>query len=182
MSTRMNRAGVATLLAVICCAMAAPLSGGAQGGVTSLSGRLIRYEDLEQEAIPIGGSLEAAMVSLDYDVDEMPLVYSEDFDGDGVPDYLMGSPEGRLCGTAGCPYVFIDGASLDTLGEFFGTVAVLDGKVNQFPVIQTVSRRDFETTNLNTFVFDGEVYRLVSHALLGSAGTDAWIETLAPER
>lgn len=139
-----------------------------------LSGRLIHYEELKQQRLPLRGGMSAALAALDYEDGELPLVYIQDLNADGASDYLLGSPHGRLCGTAGCPYMLADGESFEIIGEFFRTIAVLAGRVATYPVIQTLSKRDITTTNLDTFVFDGRMYRLVSHALVESRGLEEW--------
>ena len=161
---------------------ATPAYADSTDAPSPLSGTLIRYENLEPLRLSFEGDVIVEMAALEYIDGELPLVHVDDFNGDGVSDYLMGTPEWRLCGTAGCPYVLLDGESLEKVGDFFGTVAVLVVRVNGSPVIQTISKRNVDTTNLHTFVFDGESYRIVSYALLESAGVEAWHRGLDASR
>jgi hypothetical protein len=61
-------------------------------------------------------------------------------------------------------------------------VVVLEGRLNGFPVIQTVSRKDADTAHLSTYVFDGRSYAQVSYALLSEAGMEAWHRSLEGKR
>lgn len=181
MSTGISKFALATLLlpVVLFGLCSGPTSAdSSQGNLASLRGKLIRYEELKSERLRHSGDIATALSALDYEENELPFVYVEDFDGDGASDYLMGTPNARLCGTAGCPYLLIDGRSSKIIGDFFGTVAVLKNRINQFPVIQAVSKRDIEVTNLQTFVFDGREYRLVSHSLLETHGIAEWHRSL----
>ncbi len=148
----------------------------------SMAGKLIRYEELKHQSLPLSGEIHAALSSLDYAENELPFIYINDLNGDGSSDYLLGSSKRSLCSTAGCPYLLLDGSSLKIIGDFFGTVAVLNRQIHQFPVIQTLSGRDITATNLHTFVFDGKTYRLVCYALLESQGIDEWYRGLNSER
>ena len=154
-------------------------AGSSEADTASLKGKLIRYDELKHQRVRQDGDVPAALTALDYEKDELPFVHVEDFNGDGVSDFMLGTPNGRLCGTAGCPYSLIDGRSLKNIGDFFGTVAVLKKRINRFPVVQTVSRRDVAATNLHTFVYDGRTYRVVSHALLDARGIVEWHRSLS---
>jgi hypothetical protein len=100
------------------------------------------------------------MTVLDYEVGELPYVFVKDLNHDGAGYYLLTTPNSRLCGTGGCPYILIDGKSMKQIGDFFGAVAIFENSINHYPVIQTVSKQAIDTTHLNSFVFDGESYRL----------------------
>lgn len=150
--------------------------------LASATSKLIRYDDLKHKRLPQAGDVPAALSALDYEKTERPFAYVEDFNGDGVADFLLGTPNHRLCGTAGCPYLLIEGRSLKIIGDFFGTIAVLKRRTNGFPVIQTVAKRDLAATNLHTFVFDGRAYRLVSHSLLEARGLEEWHRNLITDQ
>jgi len=123
--------------------------------------------------LPSKGDVDRALSDLDYG-DELPLVYAIDLNGDGRPELLLASPGARLCGNAGCPYVLLAAGTFRKIGEFFGQLAVLDERINGHRVIQTFSRVIADTTNLDTYVFDGRAYRLVSHVIVEQCGLEQW--------
>lgn len=135
---------------------------------------VIRYESFSHQDLSVDEAFWEAVSSLDYLPGELPYVFSIDLNTDGLPELLVGSPSYRLCGTAGCPYMLLEGKTKKLIGDFFGTVAITSTTVNSFPVIQTISKRDLDTTVLQIYVFDGEEYTPVSHALLNSEGMDDW--------
>ena len=140
--------------------------------------RILRYEDFESRNIPVESGIEEATAALDYMPGESPLTFRADLNGDGFEELFVAPLNYRLCGTAGCPYMLVEGASKTLIGEFFGTVAITSTKINGFPVIQAISKRDLESTNLQIYVYDGARYTIVGHALLESKGMDAWRDTL----
>lgn len=107
--------------------------------------------------------------------------YVRDLNGDGIPDYLF-IAHPNICGTGGCPYVLVDGKSRHTIGEFFGSIVLLDQKINGYPVIQTTSKYDITSVIVTTHVFDGKGYKLAALFLLEERGIDKWKETLAKPR
>ena len=139
-----------------------------------LSGTVLSYDEFEHRNISIAGEMREALSGLDYDEDELPFIYSTDLNGDQTVDYLVTAPEGRLCGSAGCPYIIFDGRRGKIIGDLFGTVVILNTRINEFPVLQLVSRRNSTSTNLHTYVHDGSTYRIVSAVLLDSTGMDVW--------
>ncbi len=58
--------------------------------------------------------------------DERPLVPAIDLNGDAEAEWPLTSPDGRLRGNAGCPYVLLSPKTMRRIGEFFGHLAVLD--------------------------------------------------------
>lgn len=128
-----------------------------------------RWERME---LPARGDVGDALTRLD--VEDIPLVYPIDLNGDGRPELLLASPEGRLCGNAGCPYYLLDQRTMKRLGEFFGHLYVLDERVHGYRIIQSVSRRLVRASSIDTYVFDGKAYRLVSHAIVDACGLEQW--------
>ena len=160
------------LCAAIYCTHAA-LGAAAEN---NLQGQLIGNKDLQPRAA-LAKSFKEIVAMLEYDNGEAPLAYEADFNGDGTIDYLIRSSD-RLCGTAGCPYVLIDGKAGRVIGEFFGGVAILRQRINSYPVIQTVSKYDINATHVMTFVHDDGRYRQVAYALLERRGMDKWFTGL----
>ena len=142
------------------------------------SKQFIRYELFSSHDLPINQAVSDAMAALDYWEEELPFVYHIDLNQDGNDEIFLGSPEYRLCGTAGCPYFLVDGDRRELIGEFFGTLVLTENYVNNYPVIQAISRLDIEFTNLHTYVYDAGIYKIVSHAILGSKGMDEWTKDL----
>lgn len=164
---------ILVLFAVIF-ALKTGLTGEIQRANNIYRGKLVLWEDLKPQRITLAGDAPKSLASLEYDGGQLPYVYADDLNKDGYKDYFLGSHQGKLCGTAGCPYTLLDGKSLRVLGEFFGNIAILDNKINAFPVIQILSKRDIIRTNLQTFVYDGQSYREVSYALLEESGVNQW--------
>lgn len=158
-------------LLIICLALVANVYAQAEG---NSSKRVIRYESFSHKDLSVDAAFWEAVSPLDYLPEEAPYVFSIDLNTDGLPELFVGSPNYRLCGTAGCPYMLLDGKKKKVIGDFFGTVAITSTKVNSYPVIHTISKRDMDTTVLQIYVFDGEEYTLVGHALLNSEGMDDW--------
>jgi hypothetical protein len=144
-----------------------------RGDEAVLPGEFIPDHEWRSVSLPSVGDLDRALTDLDYQ-DELPFVYAIDLDGDRAPEYLMTTPNGRLCGTGGCPYILLAGKSMKRIGEFFGRPAILDARVNGYRVIQTFSRFRGMATSLDTYVFDGRAYRLSSHVILEPCGFEQW--------
>lgn len=147
------------------------------GGVTNQSsdGEIVAYEALQ--AIPRSrvSVPDETIEALEYPPgSETILAYTFDANGDEEVDYIVASPGGILCGTGGCPYVLVDGGSGVALGEFFGTVAILNTTMNGYRAVQVLSKRDLESATLQTYVFNGKAYQLVSTALLQERGIAEW--------
>lgn len=124
--------------------------------------------------LPSKGDVDEALTRLD-SYDEGPLANSVDLNRDGKPELFLASPDGKLCGNAGCPYVLLDPESLKRIGEFFGhQLALLDERVNGYRIVQSYSRLRFDATNLDTYVYDVGQYRLVAHVVLDSCGLEQW--------
>ena len=60
------------------------------------------------------------------------------------------------------------------IGAFFGHLAILDERLNGYRIIQAYSRHMAAATSLDTYVFDGKAYRLVSHVVLDPCGFEQW--------
>jgi hypothetical protein len=144
-----------------------------RGDETVLPGEFIPDREWRSLSLPSVGDLDRALTELDYQ-DESPFVYAIDLDGDRAPEYLVTTPNGRLCGTGGCPYILLAGKSMKRIGEFFGHLAILDERVNGYRIIQAFSRYRGVATNLDTYVFDGRAYRRSSHVILEPCGFEQW--------
>jgi hypothetical protein len=144
---------------------------------------------LPGEFVPdLGGAWKSPVLSLQGDVGDalarldfgeaLPLVYSVDLNGDGEAELLLTTPDGKLCGNAGCPYILLAGKTMKQIGEFFGHLAILDERVNGYRIIQSYSRYRVYSSSLDTYVFDGGMYRPVSHALVDACGLEQWSRRL----
>ncbi len=119
------------------------------------------------------------LVALDYPSDASEVsAYLVDANRDRASEYLIAPHEGILCGTGGCPYLLLDGKTQVEIGSFFGTVALLNTRINDYAVIQVISKRDMESSTLGTYVYDGERYQLISVLLLQDQGVAEWHRSL----
>jgi hypothetical protein len=145
-----------------------------RAGEQVLPGKLMPQGALawKTRRLPARHDVTAALNRLDYG-DELPAVHEMDLSNDGREELFIVSPA-RLCGTGGCAYVLLAGGSLAMIGEFFGHLAFLDERVNEFRVIQSYSHVGAGLTNLDTYVFDGKTYRLAAHVVLDSCGFEQW--------
>jgi hypothetical protein len=81
-----------------------------------------------------------------------------DLNRDGVEDYIV---KGRTeaCGTGGCPYGLIDGATSARLGRIFGNaIVVLAQSTRGYRNLQTYSHGGAEQGALLTYTFNGQEY------------------------
>jgi hypothetical protein len=147
-----------------------------RGDEQILPGELIPLSGGSRQKLPDKGDVSDALEQLD--VDDLASVYRVDLNADGVAEYLLTDPDGRSCGNAGCPYQLLDPRTLRRIGAFLGHIALLDERVNGYRIIQTYSRLRFDASNLDTYVFDGLSYRLVSHAIVDHCGLEQWARRL----
>jgi len=129
--------------------------------------------DWKRRDLPLKGDVDDTLSRLDSN-DQGPLVYAIDLNRDDRDELLLTAPDGRLCGNAGCPYILLDPKTLKRIGEFFGHLAILDGRVNGYRIIQSYSRYRVGATSLDTHVFERGAYRLVSRAIVDSCGLELW--------
>lgn len=146
-----------------------------RGDERILPGEVIPYlgSAWKSRKLPPRGDVDSALTQLDYR-DELPLVYSIDLNGDGHDELLLTTPNGRLCGNAGCPYILLAPKTMKRIGEFFGHLVLLDERVNGYRIIQSYSRYRVSDSSFDTYVFDGSAYRLVSHAIVDVCGLEQW--------
>jgi hypothetical protein len=121
---------------------------------------------------PDRGDVPDALARLDEG--GIPRALPVDLGGDWRPELFLTTSDGHLCGTAGCPYELLAPDSYRRIGELFGHLAILDARVNGYRIVQSYSRYRAMTASLDTFVYDGGAYRLVSHAILDSCGLEQW--------
>ncbi len=81
-----------------------------------------------------------------------------DLNGDGVEDYIViGRTE--YCGTGGCPYGLIDGATGARLAQIFAdAIVVLAQSTHGYLWLQSYSHAGAEQGLLSTHTFNGEEY------------------------
>lgn len=153
--------------------------GAEAGDAAPLTGRILRFEDFLPTPIPSGVAMADTLGYLEYPegASEMRALSVAGADADSR--LLIVAPHSELlCGTGGCPYVVLDAQANKNLGEFFGSLVVLDRLVDRHPVLQVLSRRDSEYTGLSTHVYADSNYVLVSHALLDGKAIDDWRHAL----
>jgi hypothetical protein len=147
-----------------------------RGDEQTLPGQYLRQGAAawQKRPLPERGDADAALAKLDDTGDGLLAVHELDLNGDGQGELFLTSGDDRLCGNAGCPYVLLEPDGQRMIGDFFGHLAVLDERIDGYRVIQTFRRLVTGATNLDTYVFDGERYRLVSHATLDPCGLEQW--------
>lgn len=115
---------------------------------------------------------------LDYDEGEPIKGVTADLNGDGRRDYLLESAP-SLCGNGGCVYVVCDGATHNTLGQFFGSpLYVLAERSHGYPTIATYSHQSAESGTYTEYRFDGHAYVVESSRTLEGAALDRLLATL----
>jgi hypothetical protein len=144
-----------------------------RGDEAVLPGESIPDNGWKAISLPPLGDVDQALTELDYQ-DELPVAFAIDLNDDRAPEYLVTTPNGRLCGTGGCPYILLAGKSMKPMGEFFGHLAILDARVNGYRILRTFSRYRGTATSFDTHVVDGRAYRLSSHAILEPCGFEQW--------
>lgn len=144
-----------------------------RGDEKILPGEIYGSRYWRSQKLPLRGDLNKALSDLDYR-DELPFALFIDLNDDGKQEILLTSPDGRLCGNAGCPYLLLDPITMERIGEFFGHPAILDERINGFRIIQIYSRYRVSASSLDTYVYDGKAYRLVSHTIVDYCGLEQW--------
>lgn len=127
--------------------------------------------------LPHRGDLDMALASLDY-AGELPQAHGVDLDGDGVDELFLDSPNGRLCGNAGCPYVLLEAVSMRRLGEFFGLVALLEDRSNGYRIIQTYASDKRDGGHLTTHIFSHGRYQSSARQQLDTCEALQWVHGL----
>ena len=92
-----------------------------------------------------------------------------DLNGDADDDYLL-QGDRESCGTGGCPYVIVDGASAAPVGLLFGDPIVVRAESTRaFHDIDVYSRGSSTSGSFTSYVYDGSAYvRRSIRALTGS--------------
>jgi hypothetical protein len=109
------------------------------------------------DSLPIMSGPPAVMIPDDDYPGRPPLTgIVKDLNGDRVADYIV-----RLtrCGTGGCPYRIVDGATLKEIGAMFGyPVIVRAERSHGFPNIDVYSHLGASSGTFTSYVFDGKTY------------------------
>ena len=118
----------------------------------------------------------AQLVSFQFEGEKYYRGKEVDLNNDGVDDYVFVSPP-ILCGTGGCLWMMIDGASKEVIGQFFGNpVFMFENQINGFPVIHTYSHSSAQSGSYNGYVFDGTSYAHVSQVFLEGESVEELFE------
>lgn len=183
MGAKVKSGSVPLILVAFCLhtAQAADDCKALRGDESILPGRFLPENGTawQSRRLPLRGDLDAVLVELDTGED-LPVFYEADLNGDGHKELFVTTAGGRLCGSAGCPYVLLAPGSLKKIGAFFGHPAILDERINGYRIIQSYSRLESAYTNLDTYVFDGKRYRRVAHAILEPCGLEQWNRRMRP--
>jgi len=96
-----------------------------------------------------------------------------DLNEDGISDYIVQS-SASLCGTGGCGYSIVDGASRNRLGDVFGDpLYVLATKVRGYFVIETYGHLNARSGKFVTYEFGGTAYTVRTTQLVEGASVDS---------
>jgi hypothetical protein len=101
-----------------------------------------------------------------------------DLNGDAIADYLLqGDPES--CGTGGCPYVVVNGASAMLIGLLFGNPIVVRAESTRgFLNIDMYCHGSATSGSFTSFAFDGGTYVERSTERLTGDGVTALFQVL----
>jgi hypothetical protein len=101
-----------------------------------------------------------------------------DLNGDAIDDYLLqGAPES--CGTGGCPYVVVNGASATFIGHLFGNPIVVRAESTRgFLNLDLYSHGSATTGSFTSYAFDGRTYVERSTERLTGRGVTDLFEAL----
>jgi hypothetical protein len=111
---------------------------------------------IEPDSLPII-STPPTLIPADDDRPGTPLTgIVTDLNGDRIPDYII---KLHLCGTGGCPYRIVDGATTKDLGTIFGRPLIVRAERNHgFPNIDVYSHGGASSGTFTSYVFDGKAY------------------------
>lgn len=128
--------------------------------------------------LPFIGGLDRLITEFDLVAGEPVRVRREDFNRDGVPEWLVIAPERQCAANGDCLHVLIDGASSREIGRFYGVVIVLEQRKNGFPVIQALIRQDEEFSSLRTNIFIESTYQVDDEELIRESARLRLLTTL----
>src|SRR4051812_19281329 len=96
-----------------------------------------------------------------------------DLNGDGRDDYIVKGGN-SVCGTGGCPYLLIDGATAKLIGNLFGNpIIVRAGSTGGFHNIEAYSHGGAESGVFLSYAFDGSKYVERAKQVLQGPGVTA---------
>jgi len=163
---------VSTVLLVLACSttLAAEKSVSKATALSKAEPAKTAYSFLPEAFVPTRlpyvGGLDRLLTEFDLGDTELVRVRREDFNRDGVPEWLVIAPERQCAANGDCQHVLIDGASSRELGRFYGTVIVLERRQNGFPVIQALIRQDEEFSSLRSYVFVDSTFQADDEELI----------------
>jgi hypothetical protein len=114
---------------------------------------------------------------LDYDDTSRVFGLRVDLNRDGRPDYIIRSAE-SLCGTGGCPYLLVDGATGHELGTLFGTVYVESAPRGRYPTLHSLASLGAFEATWTEYVYDGGKYAAGASRELSGAQLDSVVSSL----
>jgi hypothetical protein len=81
-----------------------------------------------------------------------------DLNGDDIDDYIL-QGDREVCGTGGCPYAVVDGASAAPIGLIYGNPVVVRAQSTRgFLDIETYSHGSATSGSFTSYAFDGSQY------------------------
>ena len=81
-----------------------------------------------------------------------------DLNRDGSDDYMIQGPR-EGCGTGGCSYSILDGATAKRIGHAGGNAILIHAEPDKgFPKIETISRGGAESGTHEVYAFNGNTY------------------------
>ena len=123
-------------------------------------------------AVP-AGVRNRVLAELEYEPSDSVRGTVVDLNHDGTPDYIVRSAA-SLCGTGGCLYLVIDGATEKILGQVFGEPLYIQvAESHGYPVITSYAHMSAVSGSYTTWVFDGQAYQKTSSRSVEGASLDS---------
>jgi hypothetical protein len=90
-----------------------------------------------------------------------------------MPDYIVRSAT-SLCGTGGCLYLLIDGATEKIIGQVFGEPLYIQvAESHGYPAITSYTHMSAVSGTYTTWAFDGQTYQQTSSRSVEGASVDS---------
>ena len=142
------------------------------------TGQWIDRQSMVTADLPQAGDIPYLLLDFEYKNNEKPKAYKFDFNSDGTEDFLVESSD-SLCGTGGCPYALIDGASQKRIGDFFGSPLLFHkSKINDWPIVHSYAHLSFSSGNYSVFVFGNSKYNEVARITLKEKSISDYFESI----
>jgi len=128
--------------------------------------------------INVPAAVRSAVTDFEYDETDSIRGVVVDLNRDGFVDYLIASAP-SLCGTGGCTYAVVEGATERAMGQFFGSALYVRAEMaHGYPVIGALGYVAGSSANYTTYTFNGTAFVVTSTRLVTGASLDRLLATL----